>query len=324
MQFFDYHTALTIALGLLLFLAVIRIYQLRRSQPTAEESSSTKNESLGVATLLKHDDIPPLLNELAQRVEAEYGFISAEFTLEQNDVSAQTQSRRITPSGRLIRIDQGMAIRFQWQGQKGASNTNVQIQSVERLTQACVRNIRRIQRYKELANHDPLTGLFNTAYLQLRLREELDRARRFGRSVGFLVLDIDNFKSINDENGHLAGDQVLKLLAGLIVEHVRSIDIVCRYGGDEICVILPDAAESTVKVTLERLQKLIQESASGRSSVGFSVSIGGAISASGELSREELFERADRAMLTAKKRGRNQWFLATGDDTTVSLKDSGK
>ena len=317
MQFFDYHTALTIALGLLLFLAVIRIYQLRRSQPPEDESSSTEKESLGVAALLRHDDIPPLLNELAQKVEAEYGFTAAEFTLEQNDTSTKKQSRRVSTAGRLIRIDQGTAVRFQWQGQKSALNTNGQIQSVERLTRACVRNVRRIQRYKDLANHDPLTGLFNTAYLQLRLREELDRARRFGRSVGFLVLDIDNFKRINDENGHLVGDHVLKLLAGLIVKHVRSIDIVCRYGGDEICVILPDASEITVKAALQRLQKLIQNSASDESSLEFSVSIGGAISASGELSREELFERADKAMLTAKKRGRNQWFLATGDKATT-------
>ncbi len=327
MIFSDYHTALTVALAVLLLLSVIRLYQIRTERRSASSGAidapnPTDNLAVGgsgngiaevdseaVSKLLQHEEITPLLNDLAKKIESDFGFSWTEFSLDSGESKSDNSAGDKGTYSRLIQVDGNMSVRFRWRGAGDDSSNGSQLDSVERLTRAYVLNIRRIQHYKRLADRDPLTGLFNAAYLRHRLKEEVERSKRYSRSVGVFILDVDHFKEINDNLGHLTGDQALKFLATLVVENVRSIDIVCRYGGDELCIILPDANEATIRGTMSRLQGLIRNDSVAATGVALTVSIGGSISIYGDLAPEALFEEADRAMLLAKRQGRDQCFF---------------
>lgn len=322
MFYSEYHTALTVALAILLFLAVFRLYQLRGKATSRQRAEGGPGETEALSELLEHEEITPLLNDLAAKVEVEFGFDWPEFSLESDRVQDEPVSSGSPASSRLIRIDQDLTVRFRWRDNHNDSETEIRLDAVERLTRACVLNIRRIERYKRLADRDPLTGLFNVAYLRLRLKEEVERAARFRRSVGVLILDVDHFKRINDTRGHLTGDKALRFLARLVIESVRSIDIVCRYGGDELCIILPDATEATMRGTMNRLRNLIHDGSSEATGLALTVSIGGALSVFGATSPGELFESADRAMLRAKRRGRDQVFFTAPEVAETDLSES--
>ncbi len=326
----DYHTALTMALALLLLLAVIRLYQIHNEKTSKQSKKDSENTVGLVSSLLEHEEIAPLLDDLASKVKAEYGFDWPQFTLESDEIGADGEGvvRCVENTGvsgatssRLIRIDKELSVRFRWDGDSVGARSETRLDSVESLTRSCVLNLRRIQRYKRLANRDPLTGLFNVSYLQARLKEEIERAKRFRRSVGVLILDIDHFKEINDKRGHLRGDHALRFLSGLILEHVRAVDIVCRYGGDELCIILPDADESTMRGTMNRLRELIHDRSAEATGIALTVSIGGALSVFGALSSVGLFEEADRAMLLAKRKGRNQCFFTAPSESHVEQQE---
>ncbi|MBN4056884.1 GGDEF domain-containing protein [bacterium AH-315-J21] len=338
----DYHSAVTAALALLLLLAVIRLFQIRngaissQNESVGEAKSNNDANELAVSSLLAHEEITPLLNDLARKVESEFGFDLPQFTVEKSQKATAdgiAGGGSEATSSRLIRIDQDLSVRFCWQGTSADSQLEfksdsesdsyskpeAKLDSVENLTRSYVLNLRRIQHYKRLANRDTLTGLYNVAYLQARLSEEVERSKRFSRSVGVLIMDIDHFKEINDTRGHLQGDQALKFLSKLILEHVRAVDIACRYGGDELCIILPDASEATILGTMNRLQELIRERSASATGIDLTVSIGGALSVLGRLSPEGLFDEADRAMLLAKRKGRNQCYFMASSDSEVGL-----
>ncbi len=335
-MFSDYHTALTVALAVLLLLSVIRLYQIRveRRRGSSDVSNSVDGlavegagagivevESEVVGELLKHEELKPLLKDLSKKVESDFGFSWTEFSLDSGEVKNENSTKDKKTFSRLIQVDGEMSVRFRWRGAGDGSSNGSQLDSVERLTRAYVLNVRRIQHYKRLADRDPLTGLFNAAYLRLRLKEEVERSKRYQRSVGVFILDVDHFKEINDNLGHLTGDQALNFLATLVVENVRSIDIVCRYGGDELCIILPDATEATIRGTMTRLQGLIKSGSVAATGVSLTVSIGGSISIFGALSPEGLFEEADRAMLLAKRQGRDQCFFKIPESAAARAGD---
>src|SRR6185369_13346882 len=104
------------------------------------------------------------------------------------------------------------------------------------------KEIARLQVYRAMAYRDPLTGLWNQRYFEERLKEEASRSERAGsgRRFSLLVVDINDFKTINDQHGHLAGDAVLKWVGTFLVTHLRTHDVACRTGGDEFSVLLPD------------------------------------------------------------------------------------
>src|ERR1051326_1838989 len=137
----------------------------------------------------------------------------------------------------------------------------------------------------------------------------MDRARRFGTDVSILMIDIDHFKRVNDTAGHPAGDEVLRQLAGLLSDAVRSIDIVARFGGEEFVVILPQTGPEGGMVFAERLRHRIAEQefdVPGRE-LRLTVSIGLAtFPAAGTTTADDLLARADEALYRAKTEGRNQ------------------
>lgn len=169
------------------------------------------------------------------------------------------------------------------------------------------------ERRKELALRDPLTGLYNRRYLTERLAEELARASRQNQPLSYLMVDIDHFKNLNDEHGHLAGDHVLKQLARRLSHACRAIDIVGRFGGEEFFVILPGADLGTAREVAERIRASMAETpfSYGNVSMRVRVSVGGAQRASGLTKVEQLIESADHALYQAKAAGRNCAVLAS-------------
>ncbi len=164
-------------------------------------------------------------------------------------------------------------------------------------------------RLEELSTYDGLTGLYNHRMFHRLLGEELVRAKRFDRPMSLLMLDIDHFKQVNDSYGHQAGDMVLRGVSNLLREHSRSIDRVCRYGGEEIMVILPEVATESALVSAERLRQKLEQSAfdvgEGRM-VGVTVSIGVASFPFHADEDDGLIHAADMALYAAKNAGRNR------------------
>lgn len=116
-----------------------------------------------------------------------------------------------------------------------------------------LKRVRLEEQLRRQATHDPLTGLYNRRYFNDTLQKEAEKCRRYDRSLAFLMIDIDRFKEINDRYSHQKGDQVLKEVAKLLEENVRSADTVVRYGGDEFLIMMPETS-GEVKNTVIRLQ----------------------------------------------------------------------
>lgn len=169
---------------------------------------------------------------------------------------------------------------------------------------------------ERLSVTDRLTQLYNHGYFQQRLEEEISRCRRFGRKLSLLMLDIDNFKEFNDAYGHPKGDQVLKVVAGIMRENMREMDVAARYGGEEFCAVLPETDLAGVAVVAERIRRQVERylfmGSGDLPSVRKTVSVGVATFPDNASSQSQLIEKADQALYRAKRAGKNQVGLAGG------------
>jgi diguanylate cyclase (GGDEF)-like protein len=177
--------------------------------------------------------------------------------------------------------------------------------------------------HAEAAALDPLTGTFNRRHFHIRLDEELQRARRHAVPVALLMVDIDDFKIVNDSFGHLAGDTIIKDVADILRRSVRVFDICARFGGEEFAIIMPGSgAESAVKVG-ERIRERIELHRPidpVLAPVRVTVSVGLAVAAGGETPRD-LVARADRALYQAKRKGKNLVISVGGTDERLLTGD---
>ncbi len=165
-----------------------------------------------------------------------------------------------------------------------------------------IENARRYQEARQLADLDALTGLHNKRYFNEVLDREVARAHRYNRRLALLILDLDDFKTINDSLGHLAGDGVLADVAGRIRDAVRSADIACRVGGEEFAVIMPESALPDAEQLFRRIQTAIsQRLIAGAGRLTFS---GGVAELRSSDEARALFERADTALYQAKETGK--------------------
>lgn len=164
-----------------------------------------------------------------------------------------------------------------------------------------------------LTDIDELTGLLNRAAMQRDLDRARAQARRTGRSFTVAMVDVDHFKKVNDEYGHVFGDVCLEILAERFVESIRPRDQVYRYGGEEFLVLLPDTPLTTAQPVLDRLRRRAYERpvSDGKISIDLFVSVGAAETAGGE-EPETVIDRADAALYRAKKAGRNRLELDHG------------
>ena len=170
---------------------------------------------------------------------------------------------------------------------------------------------KRAERAEELARRDGLTDLYNHRTFYEFLREETVRAQRFNRPVSLLMLDIDHFKRVNDAHGHEAGDVVLKGLSDLLMQQVRAVDRVCRYGGEEFTVILPETDAAVAMQIAERMRAEVERQPfdiGGGKTIGITVSIGVATYPQPVDSPDEVVKAADVALYAAKLAGRNRVF----------------
>jgi len=164
----------------------------------------------------------------------------------------------------------------------------------------------------EQANHDPLTGLYNRRYLDTTLERELARCQREGQPLSLMLIDIDHFKQINDTYGHLAGDEVLKQLADMLSAQARNADVVCRFGGEEFLLLLPNMPPATALARAEQWRRDFAAStiAFGEFRMQATLSLGLASYPGHGTSAQALIRSADRALYRAKTEGRNRVVVA--------------
>ncbi|MBI4559926.1 MAG: sensor domain-containing diguanylate cyclase [Candidatus Hydrogenedentes bacterium] len=170
------------------------------------------------------------------------------------------------------------------------------------------------ERLETLATTDGLTGLYNHRYFCERLEGELARARRYGVPLSCLMLDMDNFKAINDTFGHMQGDQVLREAAERVRRTVRKSDVVARYGGEEFAVIMPQTGTAGARAQAERIREVMQMTAYEGLPPDFpvTVSVGVAVSdGSPDMDHEAMIWVADSALYEAKRQGKNQVVLGS-------------
>ncbi len=151
---------------------------------------------------------------------------------------------------------------------------------------------------------DPLTGLFNKRHLLETLKNELQRAREFGRPTALLILDVDNFKSYNDSFGHPAGHVLLKAIGQQVLQHAGTINIPCRYGGEEFVVIMPETNVEIAHLHAERIRQAIAARQDLHRAT--TASFGVAVSLKSDVPSERLLTESDKALYASKKTGKNK------------------
>lgn len=164
------------------------------------------------------------------------------------------------------------------------------------------------QNLKMMTRQDGLTGLYNRRYLDIRLDEEFKRFQRSRRTFSLLMLDIDNFKMVNDELGHPFGDLVLKDLGSVCTGIIRGSDIAARFGGEEFAVVLLDTPAEGAMIFAERMRRVIEKMVVTNEegvSLSITVSLGAATVSDDLKSVGTLMENADKALYASKKNGKN-------------------
>jgi two-component system cell cycle response regulator len=166
-----------------------------------------------------------------------------------------------------------------------------------------------VQAAIEMAIIDPLTGLNNRRYLESHLATLLDQAAHKGRPLSLMILDIDHFKAVNDTHGHNAGDEILKSFSSRIRKTVRTADLVCRLGGEEFVVVMPDTSLVVATRIAERVRSVIEAESFPLDEEGGAIPVTVSIGLADrglESNPDALFKRADRALYASKSSGRNR------------------
>jgi diguanylate cyclase (GGDEF)-like protein len=193
----------------------------------------------------------------------------------------------------------------------GESFTKEDLDLLMRLVDQTAIAIERVllyQKMEELALTDDLTKLFNTRYLNRTIEIEIQRSKRYNTSVSLIFMDIDYFKHINDNYGHLIGSKVLVEIGQILLKSLRSIDIVARYGGDEFVIVLPQTPPSAAKQIAERMRKAVESNVFLKKegySLRMTASFGVAAYPENAKSKDDLIRLADEAMYRVKYQTRN-------------------
>ncbi len=161
-----------------------------------------------------------------------------------------------------------------------------------------------LEKEKELARIDPLTGAANLRHFTELTNRELKRSTRFKRPITLAYMDIDNFKQINDIHGHSTGDSLLSVIASTIRKNIRATDVIARLGGDEFAILMPETRNEQAKSAIEKLQKSIH-TAMAEHSWPVTMSVGVATCNNPPCTVDEFIKMADNLMYAAKNSGKN-------------------
>jgi len=184
------------------------------------------------------------------------------------------------------------------------------LESVADICAVAMQNARYVERVKQMAYVDGLTGMFNRRYFEMRIAEELERAKRYQGGFAVIMIDIDNFKRLNDDFGHLLGDEVLRQMSSIFGQNVRKADVACRYGGEEFVVITPHVAGESGMAIAEKLRRVCETWHFPGVPRAVTISAGVASMPEQGVSRDELVRAADGALYAAKQAGRNRVVAA--------------
>jgi diguanylate cyclase (GGDEF)-like protein len=200
------------------------------------------------------------------------------------------------------------------------STLEARMEELERRNRQLEAENERLRVYKDYAYTDPLTGIPNRRFYYERLLQEISRARRGKHDLTLAIVDLDLFKEINDAFGHHGGDQVLKFFAQFLRENLRQEDIVCRIGGDEFAILLPETPAKRAIVFFDRVRKKLDRvdiSIAGSTRLVLSFSCGLA-EFRPEYLPEDLIEEADHSLYSAKAGGRSRVVIAPSSPPLVS------
>src|SRR5438874_10193 len=263
-----------------------------------------------------HGDLTPRIPE-GGRLTASAGLwgraLETGKTLIENDVKkssdcinfyVETNARMCIP---LVSFGQTLGVLVLDSAQTGAFNPN-DIQSLESVADICAtatQNAHYVERVQQLAYLDGLTGIFNRRFFELRIVEEIERARRFDSGMSVIMVDIDQFKRLNDEFGHLLGDEVLRQVSSIFFQQLRKIDVVCRYGGEEFAILLSQTTHQHAMAVAEKLRRLIETWQFPGVARPVTISSGTATYPDHGTTRDDLVKAADAGLYAAKQAGRN-------------------
>lgn len=183
------------------------------------------------------------------------------------------------------------------------------------LASQTAKNLQTIELLEYESTTDSLMAINNRRYFDKRIIEEISVSLRYGRPLSLLLIDVDNFKNVNDTYGHIAGDDVLKALAVTMKETARESDILARYGGEEIVMIAPDTSKDHAAILAERIRALIEKSSfpipfHPQKNLKITISIGvSVLDSENAIHPEEFIEEADKALYKAKQEGRNRVII---------------
>lgn len=230
--------------------------------------------------------------------------------LPQVKLFAESASRMSIP---LISFGQTLGVLMLHSSQPNAFREN-ELQSLESVADICassIQNAHYVERIRQLSYLDGLTGIFNRRFFELRILEEIERARRCGTGMAVVMIDIDQFKRLNDEFGHLLGDEVLRQVSSLFHQQLRKIDVVCRYGGEEFAILLTQTSSQHALGVAEKLRRLVEGWQFPGVPRTVTLSAGVAAFPDHGTTRDELIRAADTGLYTAKQQGRNRVCLTS-------------
>ncbi|MEO5936336.1 MAG: diguanylate cyclase [Terriglobales bacterium] len=209
-------------------------------------------------------------------------------------------------------------------GPEGPAGFNVELQllqdAVAGQVALAVGSVRIRETLRNQTIRDALTGAFNRRYLEASLERELRRSERSGRPLGIMMIDLDHFKRFNDAHGHDAGDEVLRSSAAALQKATRSEDIVCRYGGEEFSVVMPEVSPEILVSRAENIRRAVQQLQiihRGVTLEPLTVSIGVALCPDDGKVMADLLKKADERLYEAKARGRNQVVTMSASPSTI-------
>jgi len=187
------------------------------------------------------------------------------------------------------------------------------VNALESVTDICataIQNARYFDRVRQLAYMDGVTGIFNRRYFELRIAEEMARSTRHGLTFSVIMVDIDHFKQLNDEYGHLLGDEVLRQVSAILTQQLRKSDVLSRFGGEEFAIITPETDLDSALAVADKLRRVVESWHFPGVARPVTISAGVAEFPAQGGTRDDLVKSADEALYAAKQAGRNRVVTA--------------